>query len=242
MLIACEHCHKQLNLPDEKIPDRPFAIKCIHCKQRLQIDPANPPTPQAAAPPPQAAPPAAAPAPPAAPTGTTAPMAAQLAAPAAPWAGQFKRLPPLHGVESQVFSKLYPVGGIVDLGTGDAPWMEPALGELGIRDVETFVSLEAMVEKLREIELGVLLIRVDKASLPPFEPLKPLYQLPLSLRRKTFVALLADNLRSLDGQLAFFLQMNCLVNAREIEKVPSVLRRAILFHLKHYRFWIDDQE
>ena len=233
MLIACQHCRKQLNLPDEKIPDRPFAINCPNCKQRLQIDPANPPVPAAQATPPAAAPPPA-PAPP-------APAAAQ--APAiAPWTGSFAPMVPLHGTEHQIFSKLYPVGGMVDLGTGEAEWMKPVLKEIGVQDIEVFESLEATVEALREIELGVLLIRVDKASLPPFEPLQPLSQLPLNLRRRTFVALLADNLRSLDGQLAFFLQVNCLINAREVAKIPGLLRRAILFHLKHYRYWTEGRE
>ena len=53
----------------------------------------------------------------------------------------------------------------------------------------------------------------------------------------TFVVLMAGNLKSLDGQTAFYLQMNCLVNSQETARIPVNIQRALLFHLRHYRYW-----
>ncbi len=67
----------------------------------------------------------------------------------------------------------------------------------------------------------MLLVRVDKAAPPPFEALRPIYRLPAEIRRRVFVALLADNVRSLDGQAAFYLQLNCVLSSQEMEKFPA---------------------
>jgi hypothetical protein len=84
------------------------------------------------------------------------------------------------------------------------------------------------------------LIWMDKAAPPPCKPLEPLHKLPMDVRRRTFIVLMADNVRSLDGQVAFYLQVNCLVNSQEIPRLPSLLRRALLHHLRLYRAWDEE--
>src|SRR5262245_34084174 len=41
MLIICKSCQQQLNLPDERVPPRPFVLTCPSCKTRQQVDPAT---------------------------------------------------------------------------------------------------------------------------------------------------------------------------------------------------------
>lgn len=43
MRFTCSSCHKDLNIPDQKLPDVPkFKIKCPHCKQHVVLDKENP--------------------------------------------------------------------------------------------------------------------------------------------------------------------------------------------------------
>ena len=37
--------------------------------------------------------------------------------------------------------------------------------------------------------------------------------------------------------VAFLLQVNCLINASDLEQLPVLLRRALLHHLRLYRHW-----
>ena len=98
-------------------------------------------------------------------------------------------------------------------------------------------TLDDAVDNLMETEAGILLIRMGKASPPPCEPLQPLERLSYDVRRRTFVVMMADNVRSLDGQLAFYLQVNCLIATQDCTRLAALVRRALLHHLRLYRYW-----
>lgn len=232
MLIVCEHCQRQLTLPDEKVPARVFALTCPGCKNRLQIDPANPPSPAPAPPPAVAPPPAAAPA---EMPESASPLPPSPDAPTT--ADGFIALPPLHGIDKKLMGRLYPVGAVTNLTAQPSPWIDAGLKQLGIDEISHYEDLEMTAQGLEEVRTGVLVIQVDKASAPPFPVLEPLHKLPADVRRRTFVVLLADNVKSLDGMVSFFLQVNCLINSRERPRFPRYLQQALLFHLRHYRYW-----
>ena len=166
------------------------------------------------------------------------PAAARQADPSPPApAGDFEPLPPIRDLDKELLGRLFPVAGVVRLGGAPAERFAEGLRLLGMEEVRHYGDLAAATEEMLDVDFAVLLILTDKATAPPCEPLKPLYELPLSVRRGTFVALAADNVRSLDGQTAFYLQVNCLINAQDPAKFPVHLQRALLFHLRHYRHW-----
>ena len=231
MQITCTGCRRQLNLPDEKVPAKPFALTCPACKSRIHVDPAAPQTPGPPAPPAGAG--SAAPAPAGAGTETSSPVAGASQAGSA----DFEPLPPLRDLDKELLGEIYPVSAIACLTAAPAGRFEAGLRLLGMQEVRHYDNLAAATEEMLDIDFAVLLILMDRATAPPCEPLQPLYELPLSVRRGTFVALVADNVRSLDGQTAFYLQVNCLINAQETAKFPAQLQRALVFHLRHYRHW-----
>ncbi len=149
----------------------------------------------------------------------------------------FERLPPMRELDRELLASISPLAAVVRLAAVSVEGYEAGLRLLGIEEVHHFDDLAAAGEALLESDFAVLLILLDRASAPPCEPLRPLYGLPLDVRRRTLVALVADNVRSLDGQTAFYLQVDCLINGREIAKLPVHLQRALLFHLRLYRFW-----
>ncbi len=166
------------------------------------------------------------------------------ASPAAPAAAEapaeevrFEPVPAVREHDKELVDSLYPVAGVVNLAGRPAQPLEAGLALLGINEVHHFDDMEAAAEAMLESDFSILLVILDKATAPPCEPLEALYSLPMAVRRDVFVALLADNVRSLDGQTAFYLQVNCLISLQELPKFPTYLRQALLYHLRHYRHW-----
>lgn len=219
MLITCTHCSRELNLADDKIPAGPFVLTCPVCKNKFTFDPTSRPA-ESESP---------APEPPAAP------------APPAPPAEGFEPLPLLHPTDQRLLDGLYPAAVIVNLAPGATDAIEAGLRFLGMREIQQFEDLASGVEMIAESEVAILVIRLDKAPAPPCQPLEALYRASLDVRRRTFVVLVADNVRTLDGQVAFFLQVNCLINSQDLPQLPRHLRRAMLFHLRLYRHWGEEE-
>lgn len=205
MLITCNHCNRQLTLPDEKVPEKAFALTCPGCKGRIQVDPT-------------------------------------LADEVDNSGFGFERLTKLRDYEQSLIGRLFPVAIVANLASGPADHLVAALKFLGMDQVDVETDLESVAEAMTESQIAILLIAIDKATAPPCEPLQPIQRLPLEVRRRTFVGLVAPNVRSLDGQTAFYLQMNCLLNAGEVAAIPRNLQRALLFHLRHYRYWDVEHE
>ncbi|MCP4655160.1 MAG: hypothetical protein GY856_07045 [bacterium] len=241
MLIHCTHCSRELNLADDKIPAGPFVLTCPVCKNRFTFDPTSRPAEPSPGPEPPAPAPPAAPEPPAAAEQPAAPEppAAPEQAPAS--AGGFEPLPLLHPTDQRLLDSLYPAAVIVNLAPGATDAIEAGLRFLGMREIQHFEDLASGVEMIAESEVAILVIRLDKASAPPCQPLVALYRAPRDVRRRTFVVLVADNVRTLDGQVAFFLQVNCLINSQDLPQLPRHLRRGMLVHLRLYRHWGEEE-
>ncbi len=213
MRITCPHCTKALTLADEKVPAGPFHLTCPACQKRFPADGSSRSSATESVP--TSAPP---PTPP-------------------PEAPLDDELHPLRPAERQLLASVAPVAFVVDLAASPIAGIKSALELLGMEDIRHFQSLEDAASGLMDIEAGILLIRMDKASAPPCEPLRPLETLGYTARRNTFVVLMADNVRSLDGQLAFYLQVNCLIATQDIGRLAPRIRRALLHHLRLYRHW-----
>ena len=229
MKISCDQCAQQFNLPDERVPQRAFSITCPACQNRIVVDPTQgmAAAPQAA--PPQAAPPQAAP--PAAAAASDDDEASFVDT------GTFTRLTPLRSADLQLMERVPPIAYVVNVDLPADPEITRGLQKIGMEEVRNFTDVAEACQNLQENEAAILIVRLDKASAPPCEPLAPIYKLPFDVRRRTFVALMAANVKPLDGQVAFYLQVNCLLSSQEIPAMPMKLRRALLYHLRLYRFW-----
>ncbi len=211
MRVDCTHCGKVINIPPQKVPDRAFAFACPACQGRITVEPASGSGGDAASADP--------------PSGDDATILP---------------VPSLKSHERQLMSSLAPLAYVVELGCSTDPALDADLEALGMQEILRFGDLESAVQSLLETEVGILVIAVPKAAAPPFEPLQPLATIPSRMRRRTFVVLTAGNVTSLDGQVAFFLQVNCLINSNEIGRRRSHLQRALLHHLKLYQHWTID--
>ncbi|MDA8020803.1 MAG: zinc-ribbon domain-containing protein [Thermoanaerobaculia bacterium] len=243
MRIDCEHCGRALQIPDEKVPDRAFTLTCPSCQHKIQVDPRAGQAPSAE--PAEVVQPPADPFPSATTeTSTTAPSSAgpDQAALESTGSHAVGGLRALRATEVELLERITPIAVVVHVDAAPDPAIDPQLELLGMKEIQHVATIEEAVDRVEEFEAGLLVIRMNKAPAPPCEPLEALYLMPARARRKTFTTLVADNVRTLDGQVAFYLQVNCLVNAQEIAGMAVPLRRALLFHLKHYRHWWDTQE
>ncbi len=225
MRVTCQHCAKALNLADDKVPAGSFQLTCPACKKSFVVGADRVGADRAAAggavagretPPP-------------------ATEGGRGAGESAPAAGA--EMPSLRPAERDLLGTIVPAAFVVDLGASPLGGLDAELERLGMEDVRHFTSLEDAVDVLADAGAGILVIRMDKASTPPCEPLEPLGRLGYGERRRTFVVLVADNVKSLDGQVAFYLQVNCLINAGDAGRFAPLVRRALLYHLRLYRFW-----
>jgi predicted RNA-binding Zn-ribbon protein involved in translation (DUF1610 family) len=69
---------------------------------------------------------------------------------------------------------------------------------------------------------------------PPLESIAPLVSVIPSERRRSFYVLVADNLRTLDGNAAFLYGVNLVVATKDLPQFPQIYRDAFAAHERLY--------
>ncbi|MBV8518196.1 MAG: hypothetical protein JO197_12430 [Acidobacteria bacterium] len=80
----------------------------------------------------------------------------------------------------------------------------------------------------------LVFIHPPQLTPPPLDGMAPVIALPPVDRRKTFLVLVADNLRTLDGNAAFLYGVNLVVATKDLGQFPQIYRDA---HAHHERFY-----
>ena len=80
----------------------------------------------------------------------------------------------------------------------------------------------------------IVFIHPAQMTPPPLESMGPIISLLPADRRKSFFVLLADNLRTLDGNAAFLYGVNLVLSRKDLPQFPDVYREA---HAAHERLY-----
>jgi hypothetical protein len=80
----------------------------------------------------------------------------------------------------------------------------------------------------------VVFIVPTQMTAPPLESMGPIISLLPADRRKSFFILVADNLRTLDGNAAFLYGVNLVVAAKDLAQFPQIYRDAWTAHERLY--------
>lgn len=80
----------------------------------------------------------------------------------------------------------------------------------------------------------MVLIHPPQMSAPPLESMGPIISLVPADRRKSFFVLVADGLRTMDGNAAFLYGVNLVVAKKDLAQFPDVYREA---HAAHERLY-----
>ena len=242
MRVVCEHCAQVLAIPDEKVPDRAFSITCPKCRKPFRVDPTEATHPRGdtggGAPEPAAAESADR----RAPTAPTSSLSPGTPPPPA-WDATrgiptFTPLLPLRPTEQGYLDALPSVGFVAQSTPPSLPGLPEALRHLGLGRIVEHDTVEAATAAMAESRPAVMLIR-EASKQRAAATLGPIRELPPRTRRKIIVAVVCDDIRSLDGGAAFELEVNATLASGDLPDLPQLLRRAILHHQERYRNWID---
>ena len=80
----------------------------------------------------------------------------------------------------------------------------------------------------------VVFINPAQIGPPPLEAMAPIISVVPSDRRKSFFVLVADNLRTLDGNAAFLYGVNLVVATKDLPQFPQIYRDALTAHERLY--------
>ncbi|HWM92192.1 MAG TPA: hypothetical protein VN493_15615 [Thermoanaerobaculia bacterium] len=221
--IHCHACHRPILVDEAKLPMREVIFPCPACKAALTVDrrtagqaatPAGAPAPVPAAPAPK---PAATPLPPQAST------------------------PPPSEEESQAILEDDLAAKALIAGV-DSPAARQAAEALGFQAVH-FPSVEACREYYLQEYPSLVFLCPAHITRPPLEELSAMTNIGPGERRRSFFILLADGLRTLDGNAAFFYNVNLVVASKDVGSIQQIYRDAEGYHRRMYHsFWAVQRE
>lgn len=80
----------------------------------------------------------------------------------------------------------------------------------------------------------VVFLNPPQMTAPPLEAMGPIMSIVPMERRRSFFVLIAENLRTLDGNAAFLYGVNLVVAAKDLGQFPQIFREA---HAAHERLY-----
>ena len=233
MEVTCEQCKTKLNVPEEKIPqDQLVRISCPKCKGKITIDTRN-----------------------AAPEDPK-PAAAEEEEYAE--TGQFHRRfiestkeneeegekysyddfsedDSLDFVEEGVKLALI-LAGKEDL-TANLKSAAEGLGYKCSTSPDTRDATGKM--RFHNFDLIFLADGFDGQPLDNSPVLNYLNHISMSVRRRIFLALFTDKFKTLDNMMAFAMSANAVINTKDIERLPQVLKKTISENDLFYKVFMD---
>ncbi len=223
--IHCNTCHRPILVDETKLPMREVTFPCPACKSTLTVDR-------------RTATPATAPAPSPVPASPVPPAAPPQAAPATPLGPQAAVPPPDESeaiLEDDLAAKALIVGT-------DSPAARQAAEALGFSPVH-LATVEACRDFFLQEYPPVVFLCPGTVTRPPLEEMAPITNIGPADRRRSFFILLADGLRTLDGNAAFFYNVNMVVANKDVGSIGQIYRDAEAHHRRLYSsFWAVQRE
>ncbi len=217
MQAQCPQCTGRFQLADDKVPDRPFKVRCPKCQSVVALPgrgasapagDATPSTPSEASPPPPPPPPAA-------------------LKPAVPPRRE-------HTGSDEAEDAL--------IALADATLAEKMTAALGRLDFNVDV-VEDVEEGVRLLEQGAYALAVTSRSSGATDGPETLAQRMLRLtpdpRRRVFVVLVDDEFATADGTQAWAAQADLVVNPREADSCDNAIRATLQEKKRLYQPYLD---
>lgn len=222
MEVTCEHCSARLNIPDEKLPpNRRIALDCPKCKKKLTIDTSGREQPQ--------------------------PLSESLPSePESPGAVRREPTELEDARDDQDDSVLdaFEEGKKLALVMGRDPsqneTLKAAAQTLGFQCLQVENSREA-IGKLRFHHFDLILLADGFDGKPATESpiMTHLNRQSMTVRRRMFVALVGEALKTTDNMTAYALSANLVVNERDLDKLSGVLKTSMAENEKFYKVFMD---
>ena len=232
MEVTCESCKTKLNIPDEKIPEgQMFRVSCRKCKQKITIDPRK------------------------AYEGATAPEgAAEGGAETGKFHRKFNEKTPPPAPEGEDYGydeynddkdldfveEGTKLAIILDTEPARLEKIKTAVEKLGYKCIFSPNTRDATGKmRFHHFDLVVVSDGFDGQPLDQNPLLNFLNRMSMSVRRHIFLALMSDRFKTMDNMMAFALSANLVVNINEMDRLGSILQRAISENEKFYKVYMD---
>ena len=196
MQVECSSCAKEINIPDNKIPQgQAFSLTCPGCKTKMRVDQHLKTSASE-------------------PTGSL--DAASLVV-----NEEFE-----DDEDIEIYDEHDKIALILDR-TNDDQWAT-ALTELEYK-LQRAKSPEHAVHKLRFNQYHVVVFheKYGDAALETSPLYEYIREMPMHTRRKTFVAIVGDNFKTLDNMEALAYSVNLVVNQKDIDQLETILKKSI---------------
>ncbi len=203
--VICSACSKPLSIDETRLPMREVAFPCPVCKTKLTID-RRQVTPGST---------------------VTAPLAG------APSAGSPPGSPASTSPSSGSDAEDSEFTNVALLVGEESDALRQAIRSIGFRPVHFKEAAVARDHFLREFP-PVVFMAPAPITQPPMEALAPLTSIGPSDRRKAFFILVAENLKSMDGNAAFLYQVNLVVATKDLAALPRIFHEAERAHERLY--------
>lgn len=115
----------------------------------------------------------------------------------------------------------------------DNPALHQAAKQVGFSPLYIPAAQQARDYYLQEFP-PVVMLNPGQITAPPLESMQPIVSLTPVDRRRSFFILVADNLRTLDGNAAFLYGVNLIVATKDLGSFPQIYRDAVAYHERLY--------
>ena len=205
LTVSCPHCAKPSRLDADKLPNQPAVFPCPHCQGRVVVDKSK----QAADPQPATAPPS--------PSPSTTENKTPAVQPTAP-DRRFAALPN---------DAILPSGIIVGQDQSTIDEIRTVLAALG-SDVEQVASPAIARQMIIEESPELCIIADDGNNTTPSPSMAELTGLHPRFRRRLYLVLIADDVRSGDGNTAFMHEVNLVLARQELSQLSAALYSGLI--------------
>lgn len=218
MEIVCEKCNAKLNVPDEKIPqDQVVHISCPKCKNKLTLDTRSRSTE---------------------PEKETPPVEEDKGP------DQPKESPGPVGQEEDeeigFFEEGIKLALVMENDEQEAEKLKQAVEELGYKYVSAENTRKAVSKmRLHHFDLVILSDRFDGVELGQSPILQYMNHTSMPVRRRIFLAIIGNELKTMDNMLSFAMSANLVINRGELDKVTAILKRGISENETFYKVYMD---
>lgn len=115
----------------------------------------------------------------------------------------------------------------------DHPALRQAAKLTGFLPV-VYPTAEQARERYMQEPPQMVIIHPAQLTAPPLDGMQPIISLTPVERRKSFFILVADNLRTLDGNAAFLYGVNLIVAPKDLGNFPQIYKEAHAYHERLY--------
>jgi predicted Zn finger-like uncharacterized protein len=210
MEVTCENCNAHFNIPDDKLPpNRRVAISCPKCKHRIIIQPYEQES------------------------------------------GETPNVPEDAAVfEKGYYDQDYLAPGTFEEGKklamvmagekSEVEALKTAVESLGYQGLEV-ESTTAAVGRLRFHHFDLLLLADGFDGHPAAQNpiLEYINRQSMSTRRRMFLTLIGNKFKTKDNMTAYSFSANLVVNEKDIDKLPAILKTAIAENERFYKIFLE---